>query len=81
MDTKSQLIVADSKILPEVFTKVLEVKMNRKESIFQSSSFNVSKAYKEKLAAAIDKREPGTAVLRRSSTTFSDILLKKHCSI
>ena len=26
MDTKSQLIVADSKILPEVFTKVLEVK-------------------------------------------------------
>ena len=26
MDTKSQLIVADAKILPEVFTKVLEVK-------------------------------------------------------
>lgn len=26
METKSQLIVADSKILPEVFTKVLEVK-------------------------------------------------------
>ena len=26
MDTKSQLIVADARILPEVFTKVLEVK-------------------------------------------------------
>ena len=26
MDNKSQLIVADSKILPDVFTKVLEVK-------------------------------------------------------
>ena len=44
MDNKSQLIVADANILPEVFTKVLEVKMNRKESIFQSSSFKVSNA-------------------------------------
>lgn len=50
------------------------VKIKRSSSTPSSSSFNASKAYMEKVAAAIDTREPSDNFCFKSSTTRSDML-------